>query len=622
MKKIFIFLMFAFIIIGVNAQDRILTGSSAFKKALGNKTRTTEGIPGENYFQNHVSYDMDIEVDVNKKLIHGLETITYVNNSPDDLKYFVLRLYNNLFKKGNIAYVNIDPEDIGKEMMIEKIKIDGKDIKGKSEKGTLMYIFPSSPLKANSSCKIEVEWTSFVPAKTKLRGGNYNDSCLYVSYFYPQMAVYDDIKGWDHHSYNGVAEFYNEFGDFSVNIKVPENYVIWGTGELQNPSEVFSDIVLDRYNKAKNGTEEVHIIDNDLLKERNVTKHNRFLTYHFKASNVNDFTFGLSNHYNWKGKSISRGAKSNDKVFVQTAYNDSSKDFRDDMLHLTEYSIDKLSNEVYGLAFPFPEMTIFHGDGGMEAPMMSLQEGEESEYYSHIFVTSHEVAHSYFPMFIGANESYENWIDEGITTFAPTDIQLAVNDKYNSDLNNTKSFGKYASGMYDPTLSTNSNELGDSPLRVQAYIRGSVFLKFLSDMIGPDYFKKAVQEMAKNWAHKHITSEEFLRTFELVSGKDLKWYYDEWYHKNSYADLGLYGFKKKGNKGLVTVRNNTSLPIPIALTIEYKDGKKKEIYHTAEVWKNTNKYTIELKKVKNIKEVTLGNTSIPDSFPEDNIIKF
>lgn len=604
------------------AQSLKYSYSKKFEKAVRRESRTRTGQPGANYFQNQADYKMDIKVHPENLTIEGKASITYTNNSPRELKYLVLRTYNDIFKKGGEHFTSIEPEDIGKEVKIKSIKINGKEPKKIDQRRTIRYVDLNDFIQPNSTNTIEIEWENFIPAKTQLRGGVTPEGGIFASYFYPQIAVYDDLVGWDRSSYNGNAEFYNEFGNFDVNIEVPQDYMVWATGEMENAKEVLSPKVYTRYMTAKEDSEPISIITQEMRDNQEaITANKERVTYNFKADQVNDFTFGLSNTYVWEAQSIPAGKNSKRKVLAQLAYATSDKNFSEKGLDYVVKSIEGLSNNVYGIDFPFPEMTVFHGTGGIESPMMVYMSSGHGKM-NLMFLASHEIGHTYFPMYVGTNENLEGWIDEGLTTLMPTELQLSVDSSYHAHQINTRSFAYWATSNLDATLDTDCSTLGDPQIKLQSYGRSSVALRFLRSTLGEDVFNKSLRTFIETWAYKHPTSEDLLNTFETVSGKELDWFFVPWMQMLTYPDMGIQDFKMlKKNRASLKVVNHTQLPLPIALTITYKDGSKSYLNYNASTWKNGPEFTLPLQNAKNIQKIELGNLEIPDSFKEDNVME-
>jgi hypothetical protein len=276
------------------------------QEAYRKGTRSMDGKPGPSYWQNRADYAIKADFDPEKGFLSGQEIISYQNNSPEEVSSLTIRLYQDLYKKGNMRFRSVDPEDIHDGVKITKVSINGKSValSDLGRNNTLMSVPVPADLRAEKKLKIEIDWNFTMPKKTDLREGYYENGNYFVAYWFPQMAVNDDIYGWDDFPYTGEQEFYNEFGNFEVEISTPKEYVIWATGVLQNPSEILQDKYLQRYQQAQTSSEIVKIIDKDDLKGYKITKGSKKNTWKFKAEYVPDFAFASSKSYLWEAGSV------------------------------------------------------------------------------------------------------------------------------------------------------------------------------------------------------------------------------------------------------------------------------------------------------------------------------
>lgn len=394
-------------------------------KAYEKKTRSFDGRPGPNYWINRSDYTIKAELIPQTRTINGHARITFYNNSPDSLNTFVFRLYQDVMKKGNPRDFSISANDLTEGIKIDTLIINdnGVDFKSKSYRvlrtGTNLIIsnFPSK-VAPKGFAKIEVKWSVIIPKETRIRMGAYDSQTFFVAYWYPQIAVYDDIDGWDRQEYTGMTEFYNDFGNFDVELTVPGDNLVWATGVLQNAKDLLHPTILERYVKAHNSDEIVRIVAASDVKNKTVTNGNEKNTWHFKAMNVPDFSFGTSNKYLWDGSSIEVDYKTvtGKRVFVDACYEEGIK-FQDEVALFARLSIDYLSNEWPGIPYPYPKMTVFNGEqkfgGGMETPMM-CNNGAYPNRAGQIGVTIHEIAHTYMPFYMGINERKYAFMDEGL----------------------------------------------------------------------------------------------------------------------------------------------------------------------------------------------------------------
>lgn len=281
------------------------------KKAYDKETRSLDGKPGPNYWQNGSEYKIAAEFDPSTLTLSGSEEITYKNNSPNNLTMLVIRLYPDIFKKGAARDNTFDPEDITDGVKISKLAVNGEPVEldplkplAARRNGTNMMVTLKKGIEAKTEAKIEIEWNYQLPKKSTLRGGVYSPSTYFISYWYPQMAVYDDTDGWDTHSYKGKVEFYNDFSNYDVKITVPEKYIVWATGVPQNGKDNFEKETWNKIEEAKKSDTIVNIIKKEDLEKGNITKANHKLTWHYKAEHVPDFAFATGSEMLWDASTI------------------------------------------------------------------------------------------------------------------------------------------------------------------------------------------------------------------------------------------------------------------------------------------------------------------------------
>ncbi|RPH33976.1 MAG: hypothetical protein EHM93_03100, partial [Bacteroidales bacterium] len=416
MKYTLLTLCFILAILFSQAQELYMP--KEIKKAYTEGYRSNTGLPGKHYFVNKSKYNINVSFDPLTAKLKGWEEITYFNNSNDTLQSLLIKLYQNLYMKGAVRYTTIDSNDVTDGVRVKIIKLNQKPYaESLKARGTNMTVKLPSALLPKDSIKIELSWELHIPKKTTIRMGKYDETSYFIGYWYPQIAVYDDISGWYFQTYNGQHELFNEYADYRVSIDVPKNYIVWATGVLQNPEEVLNDNILKKYKQALESDEAIPVISEDDLKSRNLTKGT---SWRYKANYVNDFSFALSDHYLWDATSIISEEGSNSRIIINSAYKANSTNFKH-VAAITHKLMQEFPNFI-GRSYPYPSMSIFNGGGAMEYPMM-VNQGEEPDYKGAMFTTSHEVVHSFFPFYVGNNQEKHAWLDEGITTMIPMEFQ-------------------------------------------------------------------------------------------------------------------------------------------------------------------------------------------------------
>lgn len=587
------------------------------QRAIERGTRTTDGKPGPNYFQNRSDYRIKATFDPKTGELVGRETIVYENNSPDSLRNIILRLYPNLFKVGAERQSAVDPADLNNGVELQEIRVNGSPISTEKLKyaGTNAIIPMKPSIKANTSVTLDIAWKVKLPNKTKIRMGRYDTGTYFVAYWYPQIAVYDDINGWSTDSYTGLQEFYNDYCSFDVEITLPRNQVAWATGELQNADAIFSDKILERIASAKKSDQLVRVVTAEDIASNSILKADTENVWRFKASNVPDFAFGVSDSYVWDATSVEVDPATQRRVLVNAVYKVGST-AGENVAEIAQRSIKRLSEKLIGVPYPYPHMTVYEGDFGMEFPMM-CNDGPVTDPIQKAFVTSHEVSHSYFPFMVGTNETLYGWIDEGLVTFIPKAIE--------QEYGNTNAhyyiaaWGKRTMGTTnDVPLSVPSTNLNVATSFMQNYGRAAVGFYFLHDMLGEKVFQKVIKEYVTRWASKHPTPTDLIYTINSVTGKDYSWYWNPWFYKYGYADLALEDVTISDDKVNLTVTKKGLFPVPVKLTVTFNDGTTQTIYHTAQVWEKSSTWRLKQTFDKKVAKVALGDANIPDAFAANN----
>lgn len=600
-----------------------------FEAAYEEGTRSLDGRPGSDYWQNHSDYKISVSLYPQSGLVKGSAVITYYNNSPDMLERLVFRLYPNIFKKDAVKDYRFSKDENTDGMIISNLTINKKSYNITSDAnventGTNLII-KNLAIAPEKQAAINVSWEFKVPKENHIRMGQYDSTTFFIAYWYPQIAVYDDIDGWDMTEYTGNAEFYNDFNNYDVKISVPNNYGVWAAGSLENGADVLSPVVYERYNEAMVSDKTVNIItaDDHLLKTAVFNNTNETNTWHFKAVNVPDFTFGAAANYLWDGRTADAVNK---KVFVNSAYKESSLDFYE-VSDVASKTIDLLSRELPGVPFPYPKFTVFDGGGGMESPMMSNQSANRERIWM-VHVTVHEIVHSYFPFMLGINERKYAWMDEGWAQMISEYIQYELDKTIDFRAHNVKRYLDYA-GEFDevPMMYTSSNIRGEM-YGNHAYFRPANAYNILRDFMGDVQFKKALQEYMKRWEGKHPTPYDFFFTFEDVTDDELSWFWDPWFYKQGYPDVAI-DTAFVNNEGLkIKITKEGELPIPVAINVKFKDGTSKKAYRSASVWKpgspteEEDEIWIEMETTSKPVLIELGSPYIPDADTTNNYWQF
>ncbi|HSP87118.1 MAG TPA: M1 family metallopeptidase, partial [Ignavibacteriaceae bacterium] len=501
------------------------------QKGYSNNTRSFNGMPGKNYWQNKCNYEIKVTFDPSSAKLKGEENIFYYNNSPDTLRELVFHIFPDLYKKGNKHDFDINPSDQMEGLTLTEFLIDGKKVNLNKNKNlsfghTSFILYLNKPVLPGSKINLDISWNYVVNKTSNIRTGGVDSSTYFIAYFFPRLAVYDDINGWNYFDYTGDAEFYNDFGDFKLEITVTENFIVWATGLLQNPDEVFSEEILNRYNKSLTSNEIIHILDPVNYLNKKTFQANSFNTWKVNSENVTDVAFALSDHYLWDAVSLVVDSSSGRRMIINTAYNKSSQDFYE-VAGINRLIINYMSNNLPGIPFPFPAMTIFNGLDYMEYPMMvnDTTLNLESAYE----LTTHETYHSYFPFYMGINESNYAWMDEGITSFM---TYLLMRDLYPGNEINQPFGDEYKDligNFGDEPIFVNSNKIKRPNYDFIYYDKALSFFLVLRNYLSDNNFKTALKEFIRRWNGKHPTPYDLFFTFENVTRKYLYWLIEPWF---------------------------------------------------------------------------------------------
>lgn len=622
--KIYFSLLVAFLLSISETFSQSLFTNTNILQAREKGTRSASGKAGDNYWQNKVDYNITVDFNPATQLLKGKETISYFNNSPDTLNQIIIRLYPDLYKKGVKRVSNIADKDLSEGVQINSFKIGDETIRNFQDRrkayhqNTNLIIHPEKPILPHSKVEIEVDWNYQVNTGSPVRTGMVDSNSYFIAYFFPRVSVYDDVDGWDTWSYNGSQEFYNDFGNFKVELSVPKDYVVWATGNRLNAEDNFSNTVIDKINKASVSDNIIHVIDSMDYVKKDVLKSNSSGIWKFSANNVTDFAFALSNHYLWDVSSVVVDSATGRRSTAEAAYNKIHRDYYD-VADQAQKSVYYMSHFYPKYPFPFPHITVFDGTDQMEYPMMVNDNPTESRKDA-VQLTTHEIFHSYFPFFMGINETQYAWMDEGWATIGESVISPLMGEPEDEGIF-SKTRYEYIAGtdQYVPLI-TNTKLYEGSAALANSYGKGGLCYYVLQDLLGDSLYFKALHQYMDDWNGKHPTPYDFFYSINTGSGKNLDWFWQKWFFGWEYPDLAIKKVSDTKNGTVITVVNKGGLPVPVSLNITLKDGQVVPVKYTAGVWSNGQK-SVEI-TIKNNRQtitgITLGNEFTPDSYHRDN----
>jgi hypothetical protein len=565
---------------------------------------------------------MDIELDDKNARIYGSETITYTNNSPDDLSFLWVQLDQNVRSKTSKSPLR-DGEGVPVAEPVASFAnkymtapFDGgfnieyvRDANGKALpytiNQTMMRIDLPEVLKSKGQVSFSIKWWYNIPDHTVNRarsGYEYfpkdGNRAYVIAQFFPRMAVYSDIEGWQNHQFWGSGEFALPFGNYEVNITVPADHILDGTGELQNMKEVFSKEMLSRYEKAKKSYDKpVIIVSQAEAEEAEKGFSDKKKTWKLKAENVRDFGFASSRKFIYDMQAVKIG---NRDVMAISMYPKEGNPLWEEYSTKTVVHTLK-SYSAHTFDYPYPKAISVHAKNqGMEYPMICWNYGRPNEdgtysdrvKYGMISVIIHEVGHNFFPMIVNSDERQWGWMDEGLDTFMQYMAEqefgvaypeaIAPNSKYPSGRGEPSKIIPYMSGDQSTIAPIMSNPENVYQLGNNAYAKPATALNILRETVmGRELFDHAFKTYAKRWMFKHPSPEDFFRTMEDASAVDLDWYWRSWFYTTDYVDIGVKGVKKyyvsdkpsKQMREIMVARNIKEEDLPPLVYLEEEESE-------------------------------------------------
>ncbi len=633
MKQIFI-LLALLLAFTMSAQENY--NHNKFKQlkeelATPNVYRTGSGAPGHEYWQQKADYLIKLELDDKKQRINGSETITYTNNSPDDLEYLWVQLDQNVRAKDSESHQvrtssirekmsmrslrGILPPDFDGGFKIEKVTYkDGKDLSYTIVK-TMMRINLESPLKSGKTFSFNIDWWYNIND-----GGNYGGRSGYeyfpedknymysIAQFFPRMCQYSDIEGWQNKQFLGRGEFALSFGDYEVHITAPEDHIVASTGELQNPDDVLTEKQKDRLEKSKTAKEPVMIVTQDEAEKNEKSKASGKKTWIFKADNVRDFAFASSRKFIWDAMGVKMGDRT---VMAMSYYPKEGNPLWE------QYSTKAVAHTLkwyshYTFDYPYPVAISTHAKfTGMEYPMICFNFGRpeaDGTYskrikYGMIGVIIHEVGHNYFPMIVNSDERQWTWMDEGLNTFVQFLTEQQWERNYPHRRGPAHKIVDYMKGDKTNIMPIMSNSESIPQFGSNSYAKPATALNILRETVmGRELFDHAFKTYSQRWMFKHPSPADFFRTMEDASGIDLDWYWRGWFFTTDHVDISIdevdiYNFntknpdiekpiaKAKNDKEHITAIRNKKA---IAKTQDEMDSSLRDFYSEYDPYKPNN----------------------------------
>jgi hypothetical protein len=572
--------------------------SRAFERAVARGTRTLDGRPGPEYWQQRVEYRITAELNPANARIQAEESILYHNRSPDTLQYLLLHLYQNVFAEGAQRTRRVP---ITGGMTLERVTVDGQTARaGESQRGrpsyrvdgTVMRLELPRPLLPGGLVGLDVAWHFTVPPRGAPRTGHDDHEVFVVAQWYPQVATYDDLHGWHDLPYWSNGEFYLEYGDFDVELTVPEGWLVGASGTLENAEEVLTPRTTERLRAALAGDEVVRVITADELQAGDATllEPGGQLTWRFAARGVRDFAFATSNRYLWDAtRALSPDANGDGRqevVAVHTFYRPEAAAWR----RAAEYVRHALGFHARNWhPYMYPKIVAAEGPiGGMEYPMLVFI-GAPTDPRALYAVLSHEVAHQWWSMLVGSNETRYAWQDEGLTTYVE---DLSVNDffdDFDPAPDTRASYLAIAGTDAERPIMTQPDLFGIGPqYGVAAYTKPGTLFRTLAAVVGEERLHAALRVYATRWLRKHPAPWDLFHTIEDVAGRDLDWFWMPWFFDTAVLDQAVIAVDvsvlPNGERVVITVEDQGDAPLPVPITITLATGETRTVTLPVEPW--------------------------------------
>ncbi|MEO5647014.1 MAG: M1 family metallopeptidase [Chitinophagaceae bacterium] len=613
-----------------------------FYPGAGNEYRSASGEPGPKYWQNRANYQVNAILDDQKDEIRGMVIVSYTNNSPQKLSFAWLYLEQNLFNQDSRGRAKLpattpsrygnatSPFEGGYNISSVKLLTGAGRLSKETDlpytiTDTRMQVrFPVAMNANGGSIKIKINYSFNIPEQGADRMGilNTKNGKIYsIAQWFPRMAVYDDLEGWNTLPYLGAGEFYLDYGDFDYTITAPSNHVVIGSGELLNPADVLDAEHLKRYNAARQ-SDKTMIIRSlaDVEKSASITGRPT-LSWHYKITNARDIAWAASKSFIWDGAKMNLPGG---KIAFATSVYPAESMGDTAWSRSTEYV--KASLEHYSkkwFPYPYPSaVNVASNISGMEYPGIVFC-GFKAKKDALWGVTDHEFGHTWFPMIVGSNERKYGWMDEGFNMF----INSISTDNFNNG-EYSQPVSKENAGLYKVMFGPSSEKilLGPDAMK-EDNIGWSLYFKPLyallllrNHIIGKERFDYAFTTYIERWAYKHPSPWDFFHTIENVTGEDLSWFWRSMIFENYRLDQRIAGVKYVDNdpsKGaLISIENMYQMAMPVILEYELPGGKKVRMNIPVEIWQNNIIHTVRLNTTEKINSVAIDPDQV---FPDMNI---
>ena len=566
-----------------------VTPPPGYERALERGWRSEDGSPGHSYWQQRSVYDMRAKLDPETGRLEGSVQILYAHDAPANLSTVWLHLHQNLHQEGS---PRVEAQEITGGVTITSLAADGEELEehplgegpGYRIDGTLMEVRPTIRLEPGDTLELAIDWEVTLPQDGAGRMGHSEREVYFVAYWFPKMAVFDNIHGWNAQPYLGNAEFFDDFSDYSVELTVPNAWTVMATGTLDNPDDVLSVITQDKLAEAALSDELVTIAGQAERDAGTVTaaSDDGWLTYRFSAENVRDFAWTTSNVQRWDATSAVVPDRDDDgeedRVLIHSFWREDRAPLWAGQWEYAKQSIEHHS-EYTGYPYPWSHMTSVEGadiiDGGMEFPMLTLIGPYEGGDAQGLFgVTSHELGHMWIPMLVGSDEKRHAWMDEGATTFLEDRSRMEYWPGVDHHRIEARGYLQVAAAHLEQSMMRHGDFYEPGPgYGIASYSKPATLMVALRGVMGEEQWEEAYRTFISEWAFKHPTAWDFFSTFERFAEKDLDWFWSSFYYETWTVDHAVGTVITRPGGGVtITVEDRGLAPFPATVRIRTSSG--------------------------------------------------
>ena len=611
------------------------------QQAYAKGTRSPDGRPGPNYWQNQAEHRIRISVSPPSRRVQGEQEIVYTNHSPEPLDRLIFRLYANAHQPEAIRDRPVDAKFLNDGITVEDFQIDGAAVPWNDPtnalapwnfRGSTVHAMKlATPIPAKGSVRIRMRWHYDLVADKGWKEGAIDETSYFLAYFFPRITNYSDYNGWDLSPFTMGREFNNDFADFQVEVEAPRDYVVWATGTLQNPAEVLLPEVQSQLQASFGSDEVVTLAQAAEVKAGKVTARGERLVWKWRAEKVPDFAIALSNHYRWDAASTVVDAKSGRRASVQAAYPDNATDFKP-MVATAQKVLQFASTAYPGVPYPYPKTTIVLGSADEEYPMMVNDSSNVGSAWAAAlpenaftgFVAAHEILHSWFPFYMGINEKRYPFMDEGWTTafeyLRNREVMgVTVADTLFKAFRAAPLVPAFTS--YELPIITPHDALwAQAPIfGHNQYGKAALGYLALKDLMGDAAFRTALHTFMARWAGKRPLPWDMFNSFNDAGVGNHDWFFRNWFFSYNHMDLALDAVRSEGGVQTVTVRNPGGMAVPFDLVLAYTDGSGERVHLTPAVWQADGRRTeVRIAGGKALSSVSLDTGIFVDANPGDN----